>query len=252
MKLENMCWPQVEEYFKRKDTVVISIGSVENHGPHLCLGTDYLVAKELAGMVEKKTDLIFTPTMPFGSADHHMAFPGTITLGDDGLYIVLRGMVESLFVHGARRFVFINGHGGNISSLTKVGAELHRLGAIAAVLNWWIIAPALNPAWAGGHGSGQETSAIMAIDENLVNLSAVEPFKFLGISESLPADSLSTVKFKGISIPVPRSVDKVTAPGWYGADSPEGASVKWGKEMLETVSNFIADFIAEFEKAEIK
>jgi len=252
MKLENMCWPQVSEYFKKKDTVVISLGSIENHGPHLCLGTDYLVPQKLVDMLDKKLDVLFTPTMPFGNADHHMAFPGTITLGDDGLYMVLRGIVESLYVHGARRFVFLNGHGGNINAMAKVGAELNRLGAISAILNWWLIAPALNPDWAGGHASGQETSAVMAINENCVNLSALEGFSFNPLSETLPADSLSTVKFKGVSVSVPRSVDKVTITGWCGPDSPKDASAAKGKEMLEAVADFAADFISEFEKAEIK
>lgn len=252
MKLETMCWPQVEEYFKNKNTVVISLGSIENHGPHLCVGTDYVVARELAEMADKKTDVIFAPTLPFGNADHHMSYPGTITLGDDGLYMVLRGMVESLYVHGARRFVFLNGHGGNINAIAKVGAELNRLGAIASILNWWLIAPALNPAWVGGHASGQETSAVMAINEDWVNLNALEDYKFNGISENLPADSLSTVKFKGVSVPVPRSVDKITSPGWCGTDSPKDASVETGREILEAVADFAADFINEFEKAEIK
>lgn len=252
MRLENMRWPQVEEYFKSKDTVMITIGSIENHGPHLCLGTDYLVADKLAEIVDKKADVLLTPPMPFGNADHHMAFPGTITLGYEGLYVVVRGIVESLYVHGARKFVFLNGHGGNINVLTKVGAELNRIGGLAAVLNWWMIAPALNPAWAGGHASGQETSAIMAINEQCVDLGALEDFKFNGLSENLPADGLSTVKFKGVSIPLPRSVDKVTTPGWYGSDSPKDANIKWGNEMLEAVADFIADFIKEFEKVQIK
>ena len=251
MKLENMCWPQVKEYFKSKNTVVITVGSIENHGAHLCLGTDFLVADKLAEMVEEKVDVLFTPSMPFGNADHHMAFPGTITLGEEGLYIVIKSIVESLFAHGARRFVFLNGHGGNINGLQRVGAELNRKGGIAAILNWWMIAPMLNPAWVGGHASAQETSAIMAINENWVNLSALKEFKFNEVSENLPADSLSTVKFKGVSIPVPRSVDKVTEPGWCGPDSPNDASIKWGNEMLETVADFITDFIKEFEKAQI-
>ena len=216
------------------------------------MGTDYIIARKLAEMAEKKSDVIFTPTMPFGNADHHMGFPGTVSIGDEALYLAMKNITGSLYKHGARRFVFLNGHGGNTVALTKVGAELNRMGAFAAILNWWLVAPALNPAWAGGHGDAQETSAVLAINKDGVDFDALKQYSFTGLSEKLPVDGLGTVKFNGVSVAVPRSVDKVTDLGWYGKGDPKSASAEMGNEMLEAVSNFVAEFVKEFEKAEMR
>lgn len=251
MKLEEMRWPQVEEYFKNNDTVVISVGSIENHGTHLCLGTDYLVPGRIIDMIEKKVDVIFTPVMPYGNADHHMAFSGTITLGDDGLYVVMKAVAESLYKHGARKFVFLNGHGGNSNAISKVGMEFNRRGAVCALLNWWQIAPAINKDWLGGHGGAQETSAVLAINEDYVDMSAIKDVTLEGLSQNLPADALGTVLYKGVSIPVQRTMDKVSKAGWSGPDHPKLATKEWGVEMLDTVAEFVAGFIGEFSKIEV-
>jgi len=248
MKLEAMRWPEVEAYFKEHDTVVISVGSIENHGTHLCLGTDYLVPGKLIDMIDDRLNVIFTPVMPYGNADHHMAFPGTITLGDDGLYVVMKAVADSLYKHGARKFVFLNGHGGNTNALSKVGMELNRQGGISALLNWWQIAPLLNRDWLGGHGGAQETSAVLAINESYVNMSAIEDVELQGLSGAMPADALGTVLYKGVSIPVQRTMDKVSHAGWSGPDHPQNATKEWGEEMLQVVADFVAGFIEEFSQ----
>ena len=252
MKLEGLTWPQAKAYFERKNTVVISVGSIENHGTHLCLGTDYLVPGKLIDMIDSRLDVLFAPVMPFGNADAHMAYSGTITIGEEGLYIVLKAIAESLYKHGARKFVFLNGHGGNTNAISRVGLELNKQGAISAILNWWQIAPFLNKTWLGGHGGAQETSAVMAINESYVNLAAVQDIEPKGLSAALTAEGLGVVIFKGINIPAPRTTEKVSPVGWTGPDHPKKASVEWGIEMLEATADFIAKFIEEFEKCELQ
>ena len=251
MKLEALTWPQAKAYFERKNIVVISVGSIENHGTHLCLGTDYLVPGKLIDMIDSRLDVLFAPVMPFGNADAHMAYSGTISLGEEGLYTVMKAVAESLYKHGARRFVFLNGHGGNTNAISRVGLELNKNGAISAILNWWQIAPAINKDWLGGHGGAQETSAIMAIDEGYVDMAAVKDAQMKGLSDNLTTEVLGSVIFKGITIPVPRATEKITPAGWSGPDHPSTACIKWGNEMLEATADFIVEFINEFENCEL-
>jgi len=251
MKLEAITWLKAKEYFERKNIVVISVGSIENHGTHLCLGTDFIVPGKIIDMIDAKLDVLFAPVMPFGNADAHMAYSGTISLGEEGLYTVLKAIAESLYKHGARKFVFLNGHGGNTNAISRVGLELNKKSALSAILNWWQIAPLINKEWLGGHGGAQETSAVMAINESYVDFGAIEDIQVQGLSDELTAEGLGSIIYKGIAIPVQRTTEKVSKPGWTGPDHPKTASVKWGEEMLEATADFVAGFIREFENCEL-
>lgn len=66
------------------------------------------------------------PTVPFGIATHHVEFSGTIDIGFDGLYAVIKGIVDGLSRHGVKKFVFLNGHGGNTPALDKVALEANK------------------------------------------------------------------------------------------------------------------------------
>ena len=108
MLLEKSSWAQVKAYFEKNDTVVVPLGSVENHGSHMGLGTDFIIPTHLVQMLQSRSDVLCAPTMPYGMADHHMEFPGTLTIGHDGLYLVMSRIVEQLYAYGARHIVFLN------------------------------------------------------------------------------------------------------------------------------------------------
>ena len=71
MRLEEISWKQAERYFERKDIAVIPVGSIENHGSQLALGTDYLIPKKLTEWVERELDVLILPGVPYGVANHH-------------------------------------------------------------------------------------------------------------------------------------------------------------------------------------
>ena len=164
MRLEAMTWKQAERYFQTHDMAVLPIGSIENHGSHLALGTDFLVPSKIAEQLDRESDVLILPAVPYGVADHHGGFPGTISIGYDGLYCIVSKIVEKLYGYGVRRFIFLNGHGGNNSVLQHIGIDLNGRGAVSAIVNWWQIAGQLNPDWKGGHGGAEETAAMLAID----------------------------------------------------------------------------------------
>src|SRR2546422_11307165 len=105
-------WKELHE--ARVATAIVPFGAVEQHGHHLPLGTDWIIADEmgraLAAALEE--DVLLLPAMPFGNSREHMAFPGTITLRPATLAAVLDDIVESLRHHGIRTIVVFSAHGG--------------------------------------------------------------------------------------------------------------------------------------------
>lgn len=95
MRLEVMTWKQAERYFQTHDMAVLPIGSIENHGSHLALGTDFLVPSKIAEQLDRESDVLILPAVPYGVADHHGGFPGTISIGYDGLYCIVSKLWKS-------------------------------------------------------------------------------------------------------------------------------------------------------------
>lgn len=247
MRLSNLTWPKAEEYFRTHDTVLIGVGSIECHGRHMPLGTDTLIPDFLLDKIEQKSDVLICPTIPYGATESLCDYPGTINLGTELLYQVLGRVCDSLFQHGARRFVILNGHGGNIKSIDRVGYDIQRKGGILAELNWWLMAWDMDPAWKGGHGGGEETAAMLAIDPSCVHMEYFMPFEPKDLSPDLTFAGSFNVNCNGVSVPVPRHVDRYSSCGWYGPDSPETATKEWGEEMLKATADFCVDFIKKFE-----
>ena len=252
MRLEKMTWPNIQAYFSSNDTVLIAVGSIECHGRHLPVGTDTLIPEKLIQMIEDRASIVIAPIIPFGVCPYFEEFPGTINIGEEVLYPLLEKIVNSLHKAGARRFIFLNGHGGNIKTIEKIGYEIQRKNGLSAILNWWLIAGELNPDWKGGHGGAEETSAIMAISSDLVDKTEIEPaVPFTDLTQQMKVISPSIINFGGGTVIVPRNVQSTTKNGWFGPDHPENATVEWGIKMLSTFADYLCDFIEEFKKVSV-
>ncbi|MDR0663177.1 MAG: creatininase family protein [Spirochaetaceae bacterium] len=253
MRLAKMTWPEAEAYFKKHDTVLVAVGSIECHGRHLPLGTDTLIPDRILELFEeKKQDMLILPTVPYGACESLEPFPGTVNLGMDVLYQVLRRITGSLKLHGARKFIILNGHGGNIKVIERLGIELNREGCLLALLNWWLNVWEMDPAWKGGHGGGEETAAIMGIDPSLVDMNEIGgDLTLKDVSAALKATGFNSVEFKGVQVTIPRIITRVTDNGWIGNDHPATASPEWGGKMLAAMADYLVDFAAEFEKTPI-
>lgn len=144
MKLQHATWPEVEAYLKDSQGIVIPIGSTEQHGPTGLIGTDAICPETIAEGLSDQGILV-GPTLSIGMAQHHLAFPGTITLRPTTLMAVIHDVITSLKGHGFKKFMFLNGHGGNINTTETAFAQIwaeHSLarepsGLAMKLFNWF-------------------------------------------------------------------------------------------------------------------
>ena len=114
MELADLTWPAVAA-LSRDVPIVFPVAALEQHGRHMPLFTDSLLLGEVVRRSKEKIGnrALFAPLQWLGNSDHHLDFPGTLS-ATPRLYLdLLGGFVENFLRHGFRRFVFINGHGGN-------------------------------------------------------------------------------------------------------------------------------------------
>ena len=124
MKLQLSTWPEIEDYLAHRRVIVIPIGSTEQHGPTGMIGTDALCPEIVADGMAEKTRILIGPSLSIGMAQHHLAFPGSISLKPSTLVRVVGDVVESLASQGFSHFFFLNGHGGNIASVQAAFSEI--------------------------------------------------------------------------------------------------------------------------------
>lgn len=252
MRLANLTWPKAEQYFQESDMVLVPIGSIECHGRHLPLGTDTLIPNRILELIEEQSDILIAPTIPYGACQMLGAYPGTVDIDIEVLYQFLYQVVDSLYHHGARKILILNGHGGNIKVIERLGLEFRKKGAMVVLLNWWLMAWDMNPAWKGGHGGGEETAGVMAVDPSLVDMDEISgPLELKDVNENLTATGFRSVRFKGVEIEILRPTPEVTDNGWIGPDHPKTATVEWGIEMLNTTAGYIVDLIEELKEVKL-
>jgi creatinine amidohydrolase len=125
MQLALSTWHEVEEYLRTSRGIIIPIGSTEQHGPNGLIGTDHLDAEFVAKGVGDEIGCLVAPTLTIGMSQHHLGFAGSITLRPSTLIALVGDVVTSLAKHGFERFLFINGHGGNIATVTAAFDEIY-------------------------------------------------------------------------------------------------------------------------------
>ena len=122
--LQEMSWKDVQDYLKTSDMVIIPLGSTEQHGPHLPLGTDSYIGLKVTEMISARTGVVVAPVLWSGYSVYHSGFPGTLNLKPETMEQVLFETAEMLIQYGFRRFMFANFHGGNRVVENKV---IHRI-----------------------------------------------------------------------------------------------------------------------------
>ncbi len=194
-------------------TIVVPLGSTEQHGAHLPLGTDTLIADALADrLCARHREIWALPALALGCADEHLGFVGTMSLGEATLHAVLLDVLRSAAQHGfARAFVF-SAHGGNAGALDRLAPKLadehlalgvHVFSDLDAVVEAQASVAArfdVSPEAAGHHAGEWETSVVAALAPGSVHLDRAEP----GIIEK--PDDVQSLFYPRLDIHAPNGV----------------------------------------------
>src|SRR4051794_25422809 len=124
--LTSMTWKEVEASLETVKLAIIPVGAHEQHGPHMVESCDAVLAERMAKQLGKRMFPVamVTPTINMGVSAHHLNFPGTISLQPTTLIAVIKDMILSLKHHGIEKFLLLNSHGGNQSTLNVASTIL--------------------------------------------------------------------------------------------------------------------------------
>jgi len=112
MRIEDCNWMQVEEYLQTEDRIVVPLGSIEQHA-YLSLGVDRILSQRVSEEAAEPLGVLVLPSLPYGLTPYFAAYPGSPTLRVETYGALLTDLLDSLADQGFRRFLFVNGHGGN-------------------------------------------------------------------------------------------------------------------------------------------
>ncbi|MFO0998254.1 MAG: creatininase family protein [Alphaproteobacteria bacterium] len=239
----NLRAPELRALGARGAIAVVPVGSIEQHGPHLPVQVDTLLATEVARRaarrVAAKQPIVVTPTVWSGLAEHHMSLGATITLDFETFAAVLRCVCRSVLRHGFRRILLLNGHGGNITALNVIAGELSReLDAPITTATYWTLSGTQKPFQAildkqktVRHACEAETSMLLALKPGLVDKKAMKTVK-------APMDGLTS---EGGAYRY-RPIAHWTKSGVIGA--PAAASAEKGERLLNAAAKALADVLA--------
>ncbi|MHA1531820.1 MAG: creatininase family protein, partial [Candidatus Heimdallarchaeota archaeon] len=182
IRTEEMNWQDIQEAIQKGyKTLVVAVGSIEQHGPHLPTITDTLIGDSLVNEIVKKIgNALQGPTIRIGCSKHHLSFPGTITLSTETFKAVVSDYAESVAKHGFENLVFIPSHGGNFVPLEEAINDLKKkltdvkifgytdLWRFFEILTNYSVEAGKTQEEAGAHAGENETSLMLALAEELV------------------------------------------------------------------------------------
>ena len=268
--LPHMTRPEVEDLLIRSDMVIIPVGSLEQHGTHLPIGTDYLNGEARAQLIAQRTDVLVAPILLPGQSPYHMEFAGTVTLPSTLIQEVYVEAAKSLMRHGFKRFLILNAHGGNnaISSFVvdRINQETE---GIAVKLND-VISPFLDRSATrtvsrdepklDRHGGTGETAETLYLNPELVDLEGAGAATLTlppHLEAMLPAvvagDPTATTVFlaeglKDSATGKGTSAAAMSTTGVWGVVDPSEASLERGRMATDAFVDAAVAFIARWNE----
>jgi creatinine amidohydrolase len=245
---ERLRRPELEAARERGAVVVVPVGAIEQHGPHLPVNTDTNVAAAIALGAAQAVEgfpVLVTPPVWTGFSTHHMGFTGTITLRFETMVALIEDICLSIHHHGFERIVMLNGHGGNANLLAAVAAKMSERGPRVAVAAYTQLAIAdirrIGESAMGGmgHSCEMETSLELFLQPECVDMGSA-------VCEERP----QRTSFFAADL---RSPGSVVYPPNFGEDSRSGvngdptlATADKGRLIYEAAVRRLAQFLREY------
>jgi creatinine amidohydrolase len=264
--LPHMTWPEVRDLLTRTDMVIIPVAALEQHSLHLPIGTDYLNGLERAKLIAQEADVLVAPILMPGNSPYHMEFPGTITLSAQTIQQVYFEAAQSLIRHGFHRVLLLNSHGGNQVITRYIADRINQETAGIAVELGEAAAPFLTRAPEAParvfdrHGGVGETSALMYLAPNLVNLPAARTATLTMpdhlqqmVPEVVAGDPTATLVFLAEGLKAKEtgkrtSTREISDTGTWGLRDPREATAEAGRRATENFVQAAVKFIERWNQ----
>ena len=245
-RYEDLTGPEIATEISSSSILLLPVGAVEQHGPHLPLSDAHVIAHPTATAVVDECgdelDVWQLPTISISKSSEHAWSPGTLYLSPETLLAMLRDIGRSITPTGAERLVLLNGHGGNTTHLETALRELR----LEFGLKTFLMHPALPPAYGGSstenelgmgiHGGLDETSVFMHLRPDQVQLEKAAR----RVPEAL--DKNTHVKFGG-SVSFGWLSNDFNPDGYIG--DPTGATAERGKQLFERSISTLSEAMEE-------
>jgi creatinine amidohydrolase len=259
--LQEMSWLDVEEYLKTNDMVIIPLGSTEQHGKHMPLGTDFYEANGMCKMISKRTGVVVAPVLFVGYSEYHSGFPGTLSLKPETMEQVLFESVEMLLKYGFKKFMFFNYHGGNNIVQQKVIHRInHTTEAIAIAIG---IGGSIQKSGGGEffdwHAGKGETSIMLYLKPELVNMERAEKpeitmtpkvRRLYELAKTNP--ELGEVAGSMLGVPVETkkggASHELSSNGVWSFSDPKSATKEMGQQKVEKMVDTAVRFIEAWKQ----
>jgi creatinine amidohydrolase len=223
----------IEKWKKKSNQIIIPIGSLEQHGPHLPVSTDSIIIEYLAKNIAEKIQSLYIPAITFGiSFEHEPLF--NISLSNNTFSNLIGDICVSLAKYGMNNIILLNGHHGNMGSLYYISQIIsHKIPSNARLnfINYWNLMNDFD------HAGEIETSLLLAINAKLVNMKVARAnTKEIGGSK-VAYTSLTSI---------PGSFPKITGNGVWG--DPTKASIIKGRSLLSDLILKLEQILIEFRE----
>jgi creatinine amidohydrolase len=242
--MERLSQPEAERRLKETKLAVMAPGSVEQHGPHLPLGTDAFAAIALAKEAARKFGTVVVPLPLVGVSPYHLSWAGSLSFKPQTFLAVVEDICECLVPHGVEKLLFVNWHEGNSPTVKLAGSNVQqKLKLRVVVAEGHLITNSLFGERAPlTHAGGMETAAAMMYDPSLVDVSRAN-----NPTSEEEGDAGHEIFRQRLVYPILKDFREVAETGWYG--KPEEGTLELAAEYLERVSDYIVEKATiEFER----
>ncbi|HEU5461850.1 MAG TPA: creatininase family protein [Nitrososphaeraceae archaeon] len=224
---------EIENWKKKSDQIIIPIGSLEQHGPHLPVSTDTIIIEYLAKKIAEKIQSLYIPAITFGiSFEHEPLF--NISLSNNTFSNLIGDICVSLAKYGMNNIILLNGHHGNMGSMYYISQNIsHKVPSNIHLnfINYWNLMNDFD------HAGEIETSLLLAINTKMVKMKMARAnTKEIGGSK-VAYSSLTSI---------PGSFPKITGNGVWG--DPTKASIKKGRSLLVGLMQKLEQTLIEFRE----
>jgi len=249
-------WPEIAPTEAARWIAVLPLAATEQHGPHLPVGTDVMIAEAYLARVREllpeTVPATFLPLQPVGISTEHIDFPGTLTLSSEEALKSWMALGESVARAGVRKLVMVTSHGGNSAAMTLVAQDLRAQCGLLAVTTSWSRFGAPDGLFSaeelrhGIHGGAVETSIMLARYAQHVRVEAIADFRSSSIAMEKQFRWLSTQR------PAPFA--------WQAQDlHPSGAvgdatqaSAEKGERLLDHGARAFCELLGEVDNFDVK